>query len=112
MKMLNTRRLPSAAWQTIPTPKQRAPHTLGKEYAVFAAAVKRRANYACEQCGARDVRVFADHIIEVVDGGSNDLSNGQCLCNRCHVIKTNKQRALRAADLTTPIVNRTGEMGG
>ena len=78
-------------------PVRQAPHTIGKEHAVWAADVKRRARYECEKCGSRD-NLIADHIVEVIDGGTFDLNNGQCLCKRCHVKKTNRERAKRAAE--------------
>lgn len=43
-------------------------------------------------------RMFADHIIELKDGGAAfDTHNGQCLCGSHHVTKTNVARAARAA---------------
>jgi hypothetical protein len=41
-------------------------------------------------------RMYADHIIELKDGGSAfDLGNGQCVCASHHSIKTNKVRTRR-----------------
>jgi 5-methylcytosine-specific restriction enzyme A len=41
-------------------------------------------------------RMFADHIVELQDGGSPyDVANGQCLCGQHHTIKTTRQRANR-----------------
>jgi 5-methylcytosine-specific restriction protein A len=41
-------------------------------------------------------RLFADHIVELKDGGSpTDPANGQALCGRHHTIKTNHARVLR-----------------
>jgi nitrite reductase/ring-hydroxylating ferredoxin subunit len=40
--------------------------------------------------------MFADHIVEVKDGGAKfDLANGQCLCGSCHTRKTAAARAQR-----------------
>jgi 5-methylcytosine-specific restriction enzyme A len=34
-------------------------------------------------------RMYADHIVEIRDGGAiHDVSNGQCLCRSHHEIKT------------------------
>ena len=34
-------------------------------------------------------RLFADHIVELRDGGNPfELANGQALCGSCHTIKT------------------------
>jgi hypothetical protein len=41
-------------------------------------------------------RMFADHIVEVRDGGSLfDPGNGQCLCGSHHTAKTAAARAMR-----------------
>ena len=43
------------------------------------------------------LKLEADHIVEVVDGGGGrDLSNFQLLCHPCHVKKTTKSRRVRA----------------
>jgi 5-methylcytosine-specific restriction enzyme A len=89
-------RIPILTSRTVPLPALRqAEHTIGKEHAQWAAAVKKRAGYACEKCGRHDVRMFADHIVEVADGGSFDLNNGQCLCGSCHTKKTIEQKKKR-----------------
>ena len=41
-------------------------------------------------------RMFADHIVEIKDGGSIlDVNNGQCLCYSHHTIKTNEVKKKR-----------------
>jgi hypothetical protein len=41
-------------------------------------------------------RMFADHRVEVRDGGPLlDLNNGQCLCGAHHTRKTTEARAKR-----------------
>ena len=70
------------------------------EHRAWSKAVVTRAGFRCqgEGCGRSGVRLFADHIIEVKDGGPRlDLSNGQALCGSCHSIKTAKARAERFA---------------
>jgi len=48
-----------------------------------------RAGHCCERCGRSGVRLFADHITELRDGGNPlELANGQALCGSCHTIKT------------------------
>lgn len=43
----------------------------------------------CEHCGATDCRLWADHVIELKDGGAEmDPNNLQLLCARCHGVKT------------------------
>lgn len=48
--------------------------------------IRERDFHVCRQCGelAREV----DHIVEVADGGTNDPSNLQLLCDRHHNEKT------------------------
>src|SRR5262245_11032856 len=50
----------------------------------------------CEGCGRAHVRLYADHIVERVDGGADlDPGNVQLLCGSCHGKKTAKARAER-----------------
>ena len=50
----------------------------------------------CERAETDGTRMFADHIVEVRDGGSPlALSNGQCLCGAHHTVKTNIERRKR-----------------
>jgi 5-methylcytosine-specific restriction enzyme A len=58
-------------------------------------------------------RVYADHVVELRDGGSPfDLANGQCLCAVHHEQKTFKARQLRAelwsGSYTQPSLPRPG----
>jgi hypothetical protein len=55
-----------------------------------------RAGKTCEKCRRTGVRMFADHIKEIRDGGERlDPRNGQCLCGSCHTFKTSAERAKR-----------------
>ena len=74
------------------------------EFQRWRAQVVERAGYRCEaidngyRCSkARpDHRVYADHIIELRDGGAPfDLNNGRCLCASHHELKTIAVRAKR-----------------
>lgn len=47
----------------------------------------------CLQCG--DVATEIDHIIELDQGGSNDLDNLQPLCKACHTKKTSAYNSRR-----------------
>ena len=40
----------------------------------------------CNYCG--DTANEVDHILELAEGGDNDISNLQVLCTNCHKIKT------------------------
>ena len=68
---------------------------LTPEHRAWAKAVVDRAG-RCEDCGRTGTRLFADHVVEIKDGGSKtDLRNGQALCGRCHSRKTVAARAAR-----------------
>lgn len=61
------------------------------EHREWSQKVRVRAGFRCEACGIRPDRLFADHIIELTDGGSRtDLANGQALCPSCHATKTSR----------------------
>lgn len=81
-----------------PAPKTADPHYQTQEHRAWSAAVIRRAGGVCqgERCGRTDTRLFADHIVELKDGGAAlDPANGQALCGTCHTTKTHRQRARR-----------------
>lgn len=110
----------------IPTLRDRLPafnHTVAKqlpkrvdafytsdEYAQWRDEVKLRAGMRCEwvssdgsKCARKEHRMFADHIVEVKDGGARfDPENGQCLCGRHHTIKTVALKRIREASGHTP----------
>jgi hypothetical protein len=74
------------------------------EFREWRAKIIARAGARCEAIvnGHRctkahpEHRVYADHIIELKDGGSAfDLGNGQCVCASHHSIKTYKVRTRR-----------------
>lgn len=81
-------------------PKEADPYYRSAEHMAWRAAVIRRAQARCEWpgCGRAAGRMFADHIVELRDGGSaNDPANGQCLCGAHHSLKSNQERAKRTA---------------
>lgn len=72
------------------------PYYQSQEHKKWRSAVLRRAGFKCERCGRDDGRLYADHIVEIKDGGSpTELSNGQALCASCHTLKTNVEREKR-----------------
>jgi len=82
------------------------------EFRQWRAIVVARANGQCEaivngvRCSksAPQHRMYADHIIELRDGGSlTDPNNGQCLCRSHHELKT---VAMRKQRLANPILPR------
>lgn len=84
-----------------PPPKQAAAAYGTPEHQAWRAEVMRRARGRCQTqgCGRSGVRLFADHIIELRDGGAAlDPTNGQALCGACHTRKTAAARGARASD--------------
>jgi 5-methylcytosine-specific restriction enzyme A len=74
------------------------------EFQAWRAMVVARAGGQCQalvngvRCtkAAPHHRMYADHIVELRDGGSlTDPSNGQCLCKSHHEIKTAAARKRR-----------------
>jgi 5-methylcytosine-specific restriction endonuclease McrA len=85
------------AKQGLAIPEKKAdPFYSTPEFREWRDLVIKRAGNACEKCGRRGVRLFADHIKEIRDGGARlDPANGQCLCGSCHTLKTGAERASR-----------------
>jgi hypothetical protein len=93
--------------RTARAPDKRAdPHYLTPEHRAWRAAVITRAGGRCEavdeagrrcwRSEAKGHRMFADHIVELADGGAPlDLANGRCLCGSHHNSKTNRERTAR-----------------
>lgn len=80
-----------------PVPKVRDEHYGTTDHKRWAAEVVKRAGYACEDCGRRGVRLFADHVRAIKDGGARlDLSNGRARCGSCHSAKTARETRERA----------------
>ncbi len=80
-------------------PKVALPWYLTPEHKAWSRAVIARAGGRCETQGCgRGGRMFADHIVEIRDGGAKlDLGNGRALCGSCHGLKTSAARAARMA---------------
>jgi 5-methylcytosine-specific restriction endonuclease McrA len=83
--------------RTVPFEPKRADEVYrSAEHQRWSKTVVMRANMRCEECGRPGVRLFADHIHEIKDGGSlYELDNGQALCGSCHTVKTLSERAKR-----------------
>jgi 5-methylcytosine-specific restriction protein A len=82
----------------LPPPKQRASHYATPEHVEWRDKVIARAGGVCQGrgCHRSNTRLFADHIVELKDGGApTDLANGQALCGSCHTTKTAAARAAR-----------------
>jgi hypothetical protein len=68
------------------------------EHRAWREFVIARAGGVCERpgCGRREPRMFADHVVELKDGGAAlDPANGECLCGSHHSLKTAAARAAR-----------------
>ena len=77
-------------------PKVADQHYRSAEHRDWSRAVIARAGGACQGCGATGGRLFADHTVELKDGGAaTDLGNGQALCGSCHSAKTAAARRAR-----------------
>ena len=94
---LDTRSLP-------PPPKAAEPLYQTVAYRIWRSDVIEAAGARCEavdngrRCwkAAPRNRMFADHRVEVRDGGALfDVANGQCLCGAHHTAKTARARAER-----------------
>ncbi len=86
----------------------------GMTWAGVRLLVFKRDDYICQGCGNMGrhlgrgadgkfmgigtVKVEADHIVELADGGEAwEMSNIQTLCKECHKAKTSTSRRARAA---------------
>ena len=79
-----------------PAPKTADPHYQSAEHRAWRTEVLRRAAHRCQDCGRTGTRLFADHVIELRDGGPpTDPANGRALCGACHTKKTAQSRAQR-----------------
>lgn len=98
MRTVGQRVASIAPTRIVALPKTVDPHYLTAEHAAWRGAVLRRARFRCEGlgCGAHGVRLYADHVVELRDGGAPfDPTNGQALCASCHARKTARERARR-----------------
>lgn len=87
-------------------PKIADPIYNSAQHKAWRDVVLARAGFRCEQfenglrCAkaAPAYRMFADHIVELKDGGKPfDAANGQCLCGAHHTLKTVAERDKRHA---------------
>src|SRR5215469_43804 len=80
-------------------PKEADPHYLTPEHQAWRDEVIRRAGGRCQDVRCKTphrigVRLFADHVVELKDGGAPlDLANGLARCGSCHTRKTAEARA-------------------
>ncbi len=70
--------------------------------------IMRRDNYTCQYCGAKapDTALHVDHVVPVVEGGTNDPANLLAACVRCNIgkgtmaAKSDDARPLTAREAT------------
>ena len=88
----------------VPPPKTAEPIYASREYAEWRRIVISRAHGYCQDPSCKypnryGIRLFADHVIELKDGGAPfDPSNGLARCGSCHTIKTVAERIKRSAE--------------
>lgn len=81
-------------------PKKVDPHYNSPEHREWRLQVMKRARWRCQAPGCTkrspEHRLFADHIVELKDGGPPfDPTNGMALCGEHHSLKTAQSRAER-----------------
>ncbi|WNM74504.1 HNH endonuclease [Gordonia phage Birdsong] len=69
----------------------------GRHYRGFPTTIRRQAQRDlppwCNKCGADNVSLELDHIINAASGGTDTIDNAQWLCRSCHDQKTRHERA-------------------
>ncbi len=93
--ILNTRRVQPMARPIVPL------YTSAAWRGLVADVIATRGR-RCQRCGrthgadGRPIRIFADHVVELKDGGAAlDVNNLMLLCGSCHTRKTSNERAKR-----------------
>src|SRR3984893_7228838 len=106
LKMLAPRLTVLDTRRVRPPPKTAAPFYLSPEWRALVARLIAERGRRCEECGRTRnpdgswLRLFGDHVIELVDGGAPlDPSNIRLLDGACHSRKTAKAREDRMARL-------------
>jgi 5-methylcytosine-specific restriction endonuclease McrA len=84
-----------------PAAKAVEPFYRSSEWRQLRAAVVAERGHRCEDCGRADGRLYADHVVELQDGGAAlDVANLRVRCASCHTSKTIRTQAERM--LRTP----------
>jgi len=79
-----------------PAPKVVNPFYQSPEWTHLRSTLIRTRGARCQDCGRTDGRLFADHVVELQDGGAAlDPANIRLLCGACHTAKTARVRADR-----------------
>ena len=86
---------------------QRRERLRSDEWIKLRMKVLLRDNYVCQQCKAHASEV--DHIIPVALTGSDELSNLQALCSKCHKKKTSEDvNKIKKARILKKLKKRKG----
>ena len=84
-------------------PKESDPFYLSREWRALVAKIKRQRGEACEDRNCKGPhtpgqRIYADHIVEIQDGGAKlDARNVLLRCASSHSLKTARERNKRTA---------------
>lgn len=77
-------------------PKVAQPFYQTAEWKQLVAGLIKQRGRRCEECGAAGCRIYADHVVEIKDGGARlDGRNVKLLCATCHGQKTERRRRER-----------------
>ena len=110
---LSPRLAPIDTRTSLPPAKQADAHYHSPEHRAWAAEGARLAGGVCQECGRSGVRLFADHIHELRDGGAPfDPANRLMRCGACHSRKTAAVRAARMKERYTQRPRRETAPGG
>lgn len=93
LKSLDTAKIKTLQAKAGTTPREQ-----GRSWMVKRQAVALQYGYRCANCKCVWVSSLdqIDHIIPLEQGGSNDISNCQPLCNDCHLAKTKEEAKTRS----------------
>jgi hypothetical protein len=105
MKMLRPMLKPADTRAAHIPEKTADPWYLTPEHRAWREQVIARAGGVCQRsgCGRKEQRMFANHIVEIKDGGARlDPANGECLCGRHHSLVTIAERRRRLSHRGAP----------
>jgi len=61
---------------------------VGRELQRIRERILLRDEYTCRKCGSVTVDLVVDHVVPLCVGGAESDVNRQCLCKRCHDLKS------------------------
>lgn len=79
-----------------PVGKRALPFYLTAEWKALVTRLIKLRGRSCQDCGAKGGRIYADHVVELKDGGAAlDPMNVRLLCAPCHGRKTEQKKRER-----------------